>query len=119
MIHKIGNIYYVEITAKFFKEGNKPLKIVGVTREISNQKKAEQQQQTLITKLSEALAEKEKLLKENSMLRGLLPICSGCKKIRDDNGKWWPLDVYIQEHSEIKMTHTICPGCKEVLYPDL
>lgn len=119
IIHKNGNIYWSEIRAKFVKETGKPLKIVGVTREITERKEADQQQKELITKLEDALAEKEKLLKEVNILRGLLPICSGCKRIRDDHGKWWPLDAYVDARTEADLTHTICPDCKDVFYSDL
>ena len=51
-------------------------------------------------------------------LRGLLPICSGCKKIRDDQGYWNQIEAYIQEHSDAKFSHGICPDCAKRLYPD-
>jgi PAS domain S-box-containing protein len=119
LIHKNGNIYWAEIQAKFIKEKGKPLKIIGITREITDRKRAEQQQDDLIQKLADALAEKEKLLKEVKMLRGLLPICSGCKRIRDEKGKWWPLDAFVKHHTEAEITHTICPDCSDVIYSDI
>ena len=67
----------------------------------------------------EALAEKDRLLKEVKVLRGLLQICSGCKRIRDEQGRWWPLDAYVRDRTEAKLTHTICPDCDEVYYGDL
>ncbi len=51
-------------------------------------------------------------------LGGLLPICSNCKKIRDDKGYWNRLEAYIQEHSEAEFTHGICPDCVAELYPE-
>lgn len=69
------------------KETDGSLKIVGVTREITERKQKENRQNDLIRQLSKALAKKESLLKEIKVLRGLLPICSGCKRIRDDNNK--------------------------------
>ncbi len=119
LLHKNGNTYWVEIKAKFIEESGNPLKIVGITRDITAKKKAELEQIVLNEKLAEALAEKEKLLKEVKVLRELLPICSGCKRIRDDDGKWWPLDVYVREHTDSDFTHTLCPDCKDVIYPDL
>ncbi len=119
LFHKNGNTYWGEIRAKFIKESDKPLKIVGVIREITDRKKTEQQQDKLIKQLGEALAEKNKLLKEIKVLRGLLPICSGCKRIRDEHDKWWPLDAYVRAHTETDFTHTICPDCKDVFYSDL
>ncbi len=47
------------------------------------------------------------------MLSGLLPICSGCKKIRDDEGYWNQLEVFIDSHSEARFSHGICPDCVE------
>ncbi len=52
-------------------------------------------------------------------LKGLLPICSNCKKIRDDKGYWHMVEVYIAEHSEADFTHGICPECVGKMYPGL
>lgn len=51
-------------------------------------------------------------------LRGLLPICASCKRIRDDEGYWHSLEIYIKEHSEAEFTHGLCPECVKKLYPD-
>jgi PAS domain S-box-containing protein len=51
-------------------------------------------------------------------LGGLLPICSHCKKIRDDKGYWNLLEAYIQKHSAAEFTHSICPECVATLYPE-
>lgn len=52
-------------------------------------------------------------------LEGILPICSGCKKIRDDHGDWKPLESYIQSRTNAEFSHGICPDCMERLYPGL
>lgn len=52
-------------------------------------------------------------------LSGLLPICSNCKKIRDDTGYWHDVASYIRDHSEAEFSHGICPHCVEILYPEL
>jgi PAS domain S-box-containing protein len=118
MIHKNGNRYWVEITAKFVEDPSDLIKIVGVTKDITARKTALLQLEDQNRKLAEALAEKERLLKEIKVLQSLLPICSGCKRIRDDDNKWWPLDAYVREHTDTDFTHTICPDCKDVLYPN-
>jgi AmiR/NasT family two-component response regulator len=51
-------------------------------------------------------------------LRGLLPICSHCKKIRDDAGYWQEVECYIAAHADVQFSHGICPNCLETLYPD-
>lgn len=57
-------------------------------------------------------------LSEVRTLKGLLPICASCKKIRDDNGYWNQIESYISRHSGAEFTHSICPACAERLYPD-
>lgn len=53
---------------------------------------------------------------EIQILRGLLPMCSKCKKIRDDKGFWKQVDLYIEKHSQVTFTHGICPDCLTDLY---
>ncbi|MCK4513990.1 MAG: hypothetical protein KAU31_01970, partial [Spirochaetaceae bacterium] len=74
-------------------------------------KKTEESLRTDKQKLEEAL-------QNAKILRGLLPICSVCKKIRDDEGYWSQLETYIDAHSEAKFSHGICPDCAKKLYPD-
>jgi DNA-binding response OmpR family regulator len=50
-------------------------------------------------------------------LRGLLPICTSCKQIRNDQGFWQRVEVYLQEHSEAEFSHSLCPACLDRLYP--
>lgn len=61
----------------------------------------------------------EKALSEIKTLRGILPICAGCKKIRDDTGYWNIVEDYIRDHSEAEFSHAICPECMKKLYPDI
>lgn len=55
---------------------------------------------------------------EIKILRGFLPICSNCRKIRDDDGFWRQIESYISEHSEVVFSHGLCPECLQELYPD-
>jgi hypothetical protein len=61
----------------------------------------------------------EKVIREKITLSGLLPICSHCKKIRDDKGYWNQLEAYIEIHSEADFSHSICPECATKYYPDI
>jgi hypothetical protein len=56
---------------------------------------------------------------ELKIMSGLLPICSHCKKIRDDKGYWNQIEVYIDKHSEANFSHSICPDCAKTHYPDI
>jgi len=80
-------------------------------RHVDERKKAERQREKLIADLQAALSEVKKL-------SGLLPICSTCKKIRDDQGYWNQIESYIQDHSDAKFSHSICKECAEKYYPD-
>ena len=57
------------------------------------------------------------LLSEVKVLRGILPLCSFCKKIRDDEGYWHQVDSYISEHSQADISHSVCPDCMKKNYP--
>jgi hypothetical protein len=79
-------------------------------REIERRIKAEREKEELITALQQALAEVRKL-------EGILPTCAYCKNIRDDDGQWHQLELYIMSRSEAKFSHGICPECREKHFP--
>jgi sensor domain CHASE-containing protein len=81
-------------------------------REMTRRKKAEEAREALIKELQKALSEVKQL-------SGLLPICSYCKKIRDDKGYWNQIESYIHEHSEAEFSHGICQECAKIYFPDL
>jgi len=84
---------------------------VSVVRDIIEGKQAEEERERLILELQDALAKVK-------TLSGLLPICTHCKKIRDDEGYWNQLETYIQEHSEAEFTHGFCDECAKKHYPE-
>ena len=63
--------------------------------------------------------EYQNALEEIITLRGIIPICANCKQIRDDQGYWNQLEVYIQKRSLAKFSHGICPRCSKILYPEI
>ncbi len=75
-------------------------------------RKMEKEQQKLIKDLRQALD-------DINTLHGLLPICSGCKKIRNEKGYWKQLEDYLHKRSGSKFTHGLCPDCKTELYPEI
>ena len=64
----------------------------------------------LITELQDSIATVK-------TLRGLLPICASCKKVRDDKGYWSQIEHYITEHSEAEFSHGLCPDCVKEIFP--
>jgi CHASE1-domain containing sensor protein len=85
---------------------------IGLRKEIMERERAEEQRDKLIEDL-------QKTLSEVKTLRGYLPICSNCKKIRDDKGYWNQIESYIRDRSEAEFSHGICPECAKKLYPDI
>jgi PAS domain S-box-containing protein len=83
-----------------------------VCRDITHRKQAENEREKLISELQTTLAEVK-------TLRGIIPICTNCKKIRDDAGYWQKVEAYIQKHSEALFSHSICPECVKKLYGDM
>lgn len=79
--------------------------------DITERKRAEEEREKLIHEIQEALGRVKQL-------SGLLPICSSCKKVRDDKGYWKQIEAYIRDHSDAEFTHSICPECMKKLYPD-
>ena len=80
--------------------------------DVTPQKEAEREREQTIVELKSALAQIQ-------TLKGILPICSCCKKIRDDKGYWEQVEGYIARHTQAEFSHGICPECKEKLYPGL
>jgi PAS domain S-box-containing protein len=116
LIHKTGRLYWLEVKAKLLESSRGGLKLIGISKDITDLKKAEQDKEDTIVRLGKIISENERLLKENKVLTGLLPICSGCKRIRDDKGKWWPLETYVRKHTDADFTHTICSDCNDIFY---
>ena len=81
--------------------------------------KLEKAHDELEEKVKERTADLEQALDEIKQLSGLLPVCSSCKKIRDEKGLWNQMEEYIRDHSEAEFSHSICPECAKKLYPDL
>jgi len=80
-------------------------------REDQKRRMVEEEREKLIAHLQESFVKVKKL-------SGMLPICSSCKKIRDDKGYWNQVESYIRDHSEAEFSHGICPDCMRKLYPD-
>ena len=108
---KDGTLCDVEISTNGAIYRGKKL-IFCICRDITRRKRAEIERENLIKELQNALT-------EIRALRGILPICSFCKKIRDDKGYWEQVDVYISKHSRADISHSICPECMKKNYPDL
>ncbi|WP_054030928.1 PAS domain-containing protein [Desulfatitalea tepidiphila] len=106
---RTGGTYLEGKAAKLYDAEGNVVGAIETVRDITAIKRAEQDRERLITELKEALANVR-------TLSGLLPICSSCKKIRDDKGYWTRIEAYIKRHAEVNFTHGLCPECAEKLY---
>ncbi|MCF8067445.1 MAG: transporter substrate-binding domain-containing protein [Desulfobacterales bacterium] len=91
-------------------------------KHIAKRKTAEQNlkqaYETLEEKVDERTRHLQDALEKVKTLSGMLPICSSCKKIRDDKGYWNQIEVYIEKHSEAEFSHGMCQECSDKLYGD-
>jgi PAS domain S-box-containing protein len=107
---KNGSVFYADVNTSLIILAGRTY-LLGLFRDITEHKRAEEEREKLIHELQDALG-------KIKTLSGLLPICASCKKIRDDKGYWNQIEAYIGDHSEAEFTHSICPECMKKLYPD-
>jgi len=79
--------------------------------DITARKEAELERERLVHEL-------QRTLSELKTLRGIIPICSGCKMIRDNQGRWHPIEEYVHSHTQADFSHGLCPSCIKSLYPE-
>ena len=105
-----GEVRWARTYSRPIFRGDEVVGLRGVMTDVTQWVVLEEEQVRLIREQQEAL-------EHVRILRGLLPICSGCKKIRHDDGRWVQLEAYIQQHSEARFSHDLCPDCARDLYP--
>ena len=108
--HQNGEWRWIESTGKAYTtEEGEPRSVI-VSRDITERKRGEEERENHILLLQHAL--------DNiKVLRGLLPICSHCKKIRDDQGQWHTVETYVRDRADVDFSHGICPDCLNMHYP--
>lgn len=112
IIRKDREIVWIESTYRLiYDNAGVPVKLHTVSRDITERKKREE-------KLKLLLSDLQKELEEIKTLKGIVPICANCKKIRDDEGYWEQVESYLAKHTEAKFSHGICPDCMRQLYPE-
>ena len=99
--HIVMNDIYIAASIPFIIAAFMSVIFVNLIKKVDE---AEQNNARLVADLQEALAKAK-------TLRGLLPICASCKKIRDDVGYWHQVEVYIRDHAEVDFSHGLCPDC--------
>lgn len=109
---KDGRVLDVWLTVtRLVDDSGKTTSIATTERDVTDKKRKESELQRTINDLTKAM-------EEIQTLKGLLPICSACKKIRDDQGYWQEVEAYIGKHAKVRFSHSICPECGKKLYPE-
>ncbi|MDR3458137.1 MAG: PAS domain S-box protein [Verrucomicrobiae bacterium] len=109
---KDGVIIPVSVAISPIKDGHGS--VIGastIARDMTAKKQAEEERLTLIEDLTKAL-------ERVKTLTGLLPICASCKSIRNDDGYWQKVEAYLCQHSDVRLTHSICPECSRKYFAD-
>jgi len=104
--------YFASTASRLYDAQGNAVGAIESIRDVSAAKRTEQEREKLIRELQAAIAKVR-------TLSGLLPICSSCKKIRDDKGYWNQIESYIRDHSDAQFSHGICPECRKTIYPDI
>jgi PAS domain S-box-containing protein len=108
-----GSTVWINLTIKpLLDDDGKIVEYRSMVSDITERKRIAHDKEILIHELQQAL-------QDIKTLSGLLPMCSSCRKIRDDNGAWVALEVYVSRHTEADFTHGICPECIKRLYPNV
>ncbi|GAB4346838.1 MAG: hypothetical protein Kow0089_24360 [Desulfobulbaceae bacterium] len=111
-IHRVnGEERIFEVHAYPIMEGNRLIRVIEYVLDISERKRMEEERERYLRELEQALEEVQ-------TLRGLLPICSFCKKVRDEKGYWNQIEAYLSSRSELLFSHGICEECLKKHYPD-
>jgi len=105
LVRKDGTRFSAELSSAVFTDASGEQRTSMSIRDITERER-------MVDELRDALAKAKQL-------SGLLPICASCKKIRNDDGYWQDVALYIREHSDADFTHGICPDCTQKLYPNL
>lgn len=109
--HRTGGTVWLEVNKQPYLSDGRVAGFIGVARDITRRVSLEAEREKLIAEQQDAVA-------NIRTLRGLLPICSGCKKVRDDKGYWQQIEAYVSDHTEAEFSHGLCPDCAVRFYPD-
>jgi PAS domain S-box-containing protein len=104
---------WIEVAAvPYFRPGeSSPSEVHTTFDDVPERRRLEAERDRLVHELEDAMSSLK-------VLRGFIPICASCKKIRNDSGYWQQLEVYMRDHSEAQFSHGVCPDCMVRLYPE-
>lgn len=95
----------------------RPLRVAGTHIDITKRREAEDRMRAMARANEELVTELRQALDRVKVLSGLLPVCAWCKSVRDDQGYWQRIEVYLEEHTDARLTHGLCPNCSGRVAP--
>ncbi|WP_306591375.1 PAS domain S-box protein [Geothrix sp. 21YS21S-4] len=111
--HRDGRELEVEVRSRIVRSPDgRVLGLQGASRDVTDRRRMEAERDKLIQELTGALGQVR-------ALSGLLPICSHCKKVRDDQGYWNQIEAYLGEHTDATFTHGVCPECATIMRQEM
>ena len=113
LITRDGSLMFAEVNGEVIRDTNgRPKGMMFVERDVTERKRVEEDRDALLKDLQMALS-------DVNTLEGVVPICSSCKKIRDDEGVWNILEAYLTKHTGAQFSHGICPDCTVKYHTEL
>lgn len=109
-LRRDGSLFPVSMISAPLVEDGQVVSSITAFRDVSEHKRLEQERENIIVELQKALI-------EIKTLQGILPICSYCKKIRDDKGAWMQIESYISKRTDAQFSHGICSECAKKEFP--
>lgn len=117
--HKNGSTVWVRCRGIAIRDKTgKAIRMLGAHTDLTELKRTDENLKQRTLELEDANKKLQDALDHIKRLKGLLPICASCKKIRDDRGYWTQIESYISDRSEAEFSHHICPDCLKKHYPD-
>lgn len=107
--HKSGSWVWLETTSSIYTDQCGRMRILAVSRDVTERRHHLEERE-------QAIREKEQALAQVKVLSGLLPICTHCRKVRDDAGYWRNLETYVSDHSTCIFSHSLCESCLKQHY---
>lgn len=107
--NKISTVIFHKAT--YYDTDGRVAGMIGLIFDVSELRQVEREREQVVVELQDALAQVK-------TLGGFLPICSSCKKIRDDSGYWQRLETYLKKSTDVDFSHSICPACSEQLFEE-
>lgn len=110
--------FYLYMQSRKQQAGIENRPVLSILKQIANMSEELNLAQQEIKRRKQTEAALQKALSEVKTLRGFIPICAWCKKVRDDKGYWERIESYLQRHSDAQFSHGLCTECKSIHFPD-